>query len=52
MLHRQSSVQPLISSGPAGGPPPVNAPNTQTSVPPSQPQPVVRLPSYEKLSIY
>uniref|UniRef100_H3DHH9 Cleavage stimulation factor, 3' pre-RNA, subunit 2 n=1 Tax=Tetraodon nigroviridis TaxID=99883 RepID=H3DHH9_TETNG len=40
MLHRQSSVQPLISSGPAGGPASINAPATQPSVPPSQPQPV------------
>ncbi|XP_029702971.1 cleavage stimulation factor subunit 2 isoform X2 [Takifugu rubripes] len=40
MLHRQTSVQPLISSGPAGGAPPVNPPPAQANVPPSQSQPL------------
>lgn len=41
MLHRQTAVQPLVSSGPAGGAPPVNQPPAQPSVPVSQPQPGV-----------
>ncbi|XP_026186456.1 cleavage stimulation factor subunit 2 isoform X1 [Mastacembelus armatus] len=41
MLHRQSTVQPLIPSGQGGGAPPVNAPPVQPSVPVSQPQPVI-----------
>lgn len=41
MLHRQTTVQPLVPSGQGGGPPPVNPPPAQPSVPVSQPQPVV-----------
>lgn len=41
MLHRQTSVPPLIPSGQGGGAPPVNPPPAQPSVPVSQPQPVV-----------
>lgn len=41
MLHRQTTVQPLIPSGQGGGAPPVNPPPAQPSVPVSQPQPVV-----------
>ncbi|XP_017263493.1 cleavage stimulation factor subunit 2 [Kryptolebias marmoratus] len=42
MLHRQTSVQPLVPSGQGGAaPPPVNPPPAaQPSVPVSQPQPV------------
>ncbi|KAF7662005.1 hypothetical protein LDENG_00249210 [Lucifuga dentata] len=40
MLHRQTTVQPLIPSGQGGGAPPVNPPPPQPSVPVSQPQPV------------
>ncbi|KAL6117468.1 cstf2 [Pungitius sinensis] len=39
MLHRQTPVQPLISSGPVGGAPPLNPPSLPPSAPPSQPQP-------------
>lgn len=42
MLHRTTTVQPLISSGPPGGAPPINpAPAAQPNVAVSQPQPVV-----------
>lgn len=41
MLHRQTSVPPLIPSGQSGGAPPVNPPPAQPSVPVSQPQPGV-----------
>lgn len=41
MLHRQTSVPPLIPSGQGGGAPPVNPPPAQPSAPVSQPQPVV-----------
>lgn len=41
MLHRQSTVQPLIPAGQGGGAPPVNPPAAPSSVPVSQPQPVV-----------
>ncbi|RVE67463.1 hypothetical protein OJAV_G00103110 [Oryzias javanicus] len=41
MLHRQTTVQPLISSGQPGGAPPINpAPAPQPNVAVSQPQPV------------
>uniref|UniRef100_A0A672YHN9 RRM domain-containing protein n=1 Tax=Sphaeramia orbicularis TaxID=375764 RepID=A0A672YHN9_9TELE len=40
MLHRQTTVQPLIPSGQTGGAPAVNPPPAQPSVPVSQPQPV------------
>uniref|UniRef100_A0A3P9HTY2 Cleavage stimulation factor, 3' pre-RNA, subunit 2 n=1 Tax=Oryzias latipes TaxID=8090 RepID=A0A3P9HTY2_ORYLA len=41
MLHRTTTVQPLISSGPPGGAPPINpAPAAQPNVAVSQPQPV------------
>ncbi|TNN72711.1 Cleavage stimulation factor subunit 2 [Liparis tanakae] len=39
MLHRQTPVQPLISSGQGGGAPPLNPPSAPPSAPPSQPQP-------------
>lgn len=41
MLHRQTTVQPLIPSGQTGGAPAANPPPAQPSVPVSQPQPVV-----------
>uniref|UniRef100_A0A3Q0S7V3 Cleavage stimulation factor, 3' pre-RNA, subunit 2 n=1 Tax=Amphilophus citrinellus TaxID=61819 RepID=A0A3Q0S7V3_AMPCI len=37
MLHRQTTVQPLISSGQGGGAPTVTSPPTQPTVPVSQP---------------
>ncbi|XP_041846753.1 cleavage stimulation factor subunit 2 isoform X2 [Melanotaenia boesemani] len=40
MLHRQTTVQPLIPSGQSGGAPPGNPPPAQPSTPVSQPQPV------------
>ncbi|XP_029020570.1 cleavage stimulation factor subunit 2 isoform X2 [Betta splendens] len=40
MLHRQTTVQPLVPSGQGGGAPPVNPPPAQSSVPVSQPQPL------------
>uniref|UniRef100_A0A672JDZ8 Cleavage stimulation factor, 3' pre-RNA, subunit 2 n=1 Tax=Salarias fasciatus TaxID=181472 RepID=A0A672JDZ8_SALFA len=40
MLHRQTATQPLIPSAQGGGAPPVNTPQTQSTVPQSQPQPV------------
>ncbi|XP_029368454.1 cleavage stimulation factor subunit 2 [Echeneis naucrates] len=40
MLHRQTTVQPLVPSGQVGGAPPVNPPPAQSTVPVSQPQPV------------
>ncbi|XP_056294936.1 cleavage stimulation factor subunit 2 isoform X2 [Pseudoliparis swirei] len=40
MLHRQTPVQPLISSGQVGGAPPLNPPSAPPSAPVSQPQPV------------
>ncbi|XP_040029412.2 cleavage stimulation factor subunit 2 isoform X1 [Gasterosteus aculeatus] len=39
MLHRQTPVQPLISSGPVGGAPPLNPPSIPPSAPPPQPGP-------------
>ncbi|XP_075902713.1 cleavage stimulation factor subunit 2 isoform X2 [Nelusetta ayraudi] len=39
MLHRQTTVQPLVPGGQGGGAPPVNAPPAQANVPASQPQP-------------
>lgn len=41
MLHRQTTVQPLVPGGQGGGAPPVNAPPAQANVPASQPQPGV-----------
>lgn len=43
MLHRQTTVQPLIPSGQGGGAPTVTSPPTQPTMPVSQPvsQPVV-----------
>lgn len=41
MLHRQTTVQPLVSTGQGGGAPPVNVPPAQANVPASQPQPGV-----------
>lgn len=41
MLHRQTTVQPLVSGGQGGGAPPVNAPPAQANVPAAQPQPGV-----------
>lgn len=39
MLHRQTTVQPLVPGG--GAAPPVNAPPAQANVPAAQPQPGV-----------
>lgn len=41
MLHRQTTVQPLVSGGQGGAAPPVNAPPAQANVPAAQPQPGV-----------
>lgn len=45
MLHRQTSVQPLIAGGQAGGAPQVNPPPVQPIVPVAQPQPGVSGPT-------
>lgn len=50
MLHRQTAVQPLISSGQGAGAPPVNPPPAQPSIPVSQPQPVVSRADFHSLS--
>ena len=41
MLHRQTTVQPLIPSAQTSAPPAVNPPPAQPSVPAPQPQPMV-----------
>lgn len=42
MLHRQTTVQPLVPSGQGGAAPAGNPPPAQPNAPVSQPQPLVR----------